>query len=107
MRVREIPGVSPGMVTLLLSQRSGLASDDQSIAFYRLQHERIRLTLAALEGLLEEGVFRDWAYPAQCLYTLIDWASFRQLIVLDDYPQLAAWLKACIARPAFRTASRK
>ena len=35
-----------------------------------------------------EGNFRLWRYPAICLYTLIDWADFRALINLKDYPTL-------------------
>jgi glutathione S-transferase len=37
---------------------------------------------------------------------VLSWAWVARMD-LDDYPQLAAWLKACISRPAFRTASRK
>lgn len=37
---------------------------------------------------------------------VVSWARAARLD-LGDYPHLEQWLKACMARPAFRTASRK
>ena len=46
-----IDAVNDSMVTLLLSQRSGLDTDREEVMFYQLQHERIALSLKALEEL--------------------------------------------------------
>jgi glutathione S-transferase len=37
---------------------------------------------------------------------VISWARAARMD-LSDYPKLTAWVKACMARPAFRSASRK
>jgi glutathione S-transferase len=37
---------------------------------------------------------------------VVSWARAARMD-LDDYPQLVDWVKACMARPAFRSASRK
>lgn len=82
-----IDGALDSLVVLLLSQRSGLDTEADAM-YYRLQKERISSTLSALEESLNQGQFSEWDYPDICLYSLVDWASFRELIELNDYPQL-------------------
>ncbi|GAA0701419.1 glutathione S-transferase [Marinobacterium maritimum] len=86
-RMTIIDAVLDSLVMLLLSQRSGLDTSTE-VMIYRLQRERIKSSLATLEHEVLEGNFRLWRYPAICLYTLIDWADFRELINLRDYPIL-------------------
>ncbi len=86
-RLTVIDAAQDSLVMLLLSQRSGLDTSD-GVMVYRLQRDRIRHSLASLEHEVLEGNFRLWRYPAICLYTLIDWADFRELISLRDYPTL-------------------
>ncbi len=92
-RLTIIDGVLDSLVMLLLSQRSGLDTSSE-VMIYRLQRERIKRSLATLEHEVLEGNFRLWRYPAICLYTLIDWADFRELINLRDYPTLKGFRDA-------------
>ncbi|GAA0795100.1 glutathione S-transferase family protein [Marinobacterium sediminicola] len=85
-----IDGAQDSLITLLLSQRSGIDTDTDTL-FYRLQKERISQSMAVLEEKARQGEFTNWNYPAICLFTLIDWASFRNLINLDDYPFLKSF----------------
>lgn len=82
-----IDGALDSLVILLLSRRSGLDTDTDAL-YYRLQRERIAQALTELERSVGEGSFSEWSYPALCLYTLVDWASFRELIDLELYPNL-------------------
>ncbi len=92
-RLTIIDGVLDSLVMLLLSQRSGLDTSSE-VMIYRLQRERIKRSLATLEHEVLEGNFRLWRYPAICLYTLVDWADFRELINLIDYPTLKGFRDA-------------
>ncbi|MDC0662221.1 glutathione S-transferase family protein [Marinobacter sp. SS21] len=74
-----IDAANDSFVTLLLSKRSGL-DIDQGAMFYRLQWERVEKTLTALAALISENRFVDWNYPAMCLYCLVDWLDFRELL---------------------------
>lgn len=87
-----IDACNDSLVTLLLSIRSGL-TPDTNILFFRLQQERIEHTLRALEQAVSGGQFAHWNYPAICLYTLLDWGYFRDLIDASDYPALTRWLQ--------------
>lgn len=86
-----IDAVNDSMVTLLLAQRSGLDTSEDKM-FWALQKERIRLSLKALEGLLQDGEFQQWDYRAICLYTMLDWGLFRGTLELDEMPGLTGWL---------------
>ncbi len=74
-----IDAANDSFVTLLLSKRSGL-DIHQDALFYRLQWERVEKTLTALAALIAEHRFADWNYPAICLYCLVDWLDFRELL---------------------------
>lgn len=86
-RLTIIDAALESLVMLLLGQRSGLDTSTE-VMIYRLQRERIARSLDSLEHEVMEGNFRLWRYPAICLYTLLDWADFRALINLRDYPRL-------------------
>lgn len=86
-RLSIIDATLDSLVMLLLSQRSGLDTHAE-IMIYQLQRERIKSALAVLEQEAKEGNFRLWRYPSICLYTLLDWADFRELINLGHYPAL-------------------
>lgn len=64
-------------------------------------------------GVLEQALAeRDWllgdAFSLADLNVaaILAWARAARLD-LADYPRLATWVKACMSRPAFRSASRK
>ncbi|MDX1756345.1 MAG: glutathione S-transferase N-terminal domain-containing protein [Marinobacter sp.] len=74
-----IDAANDSFVTLLLSKRSGL-DIEQDAMFYRLQWERVAKTLAALAEMVRGHEFEGWTYPSICLYCLVDWLDFRELL---------------------------
>ncbi|MDN3652076.1 glutathione S-transferase family protein [Thalassotalea ponticola] len=86
-----IDAANDSFVSLLLLQRSGVDVDND-IMFCKLQHQRIEQVLSYLSNLVEQGDFSDWHYPSICLYCLLDWVVFRQLLDLDAYPTLKRFL---------------
>ncbi len=75
-----IDGANDSAVTMLLSERSGIDTS-QDAMFYNLQRERIMTTLRTLSAMVEAGgQFKQWNYPAICLYCLVDWLDFRDLV---------------------------
>ncbi|GAA0363811.1 hypothetical protein GCM10009092_30230 [Bowmanella denitrificans] len=85
-----IDSVNDALVHKLLTQRSQVEADPQKLIF-RLQQERIETVLQALEAQLTSGQFGDWGYPEICLYSMLDWALFRELHSLQAYPALRAF----------------
>ncbi|MBY4677332.1 glutathione S-transferase family protein [Marinobacterium arenosum] len=100
-RLTLIDAVNDSLVSLLLLKRSGLDSNQQ-LMFLDLQKERIANTLATLEQHVAEGQFDGWRYPEVCLFCLLDWADFRELLNLDDYPQLRAFHQRQLSRPVIQ-----
>lgn len=98
-RLTLIDAVNDSLVSLLLLKRSGL-DIDQGLLFLNLQKERIGQTLTMLEQQVSEGVFDGWRYPEICLFCLLDWADFRELLPLADYPQLQAFHRRQLSRPS-------
>ncbi|AHI28573.1 glutathione S-transferase family protein [Marinobacter similis] len=74
-----IDGANDSAVTLLLSEKSGIDTK-QDVMFFNLQRERIMTTLRTLAAMVDDGQFEDWNYPAICLYCLVDWLEFRDLV---------------------------
>lgn len=87
-----IDAVNDSWVTLLLARRSGVDVDGD-LTFFNLQHERIATTLPVLETHAREGAFAAWTYPSICLYCLLDWGLFRELLDMSDYPALNQWYR--------------
>lgn len=85
-----VDAANDSFVSILLSKRSGLDTD-QDVLFFNLQRERVSKTLAALADAVEAGDFNDWHYPAICLYCLVDWLDFRELLAGDSAPALLAF----------------
>lgn len=93
-----IDAANDSLVILLLSKRSGL-DVEQDILLYRLQRERLEKTLNALAELVADGRFDSWNYPAICLYSLIDWADFRELLGGQAADRLRAYRDRNRQRP--------
>lgn len=74
-----IDGANDSAVILLLSKKSGIDTS-QNLMFFNLQRERIETSLKTLADKVNEGQFEDWNYPAICLYSLVDWLEFRELV---------------------------
>lgn len=83
-----IDAANDSFVTLLLSARSNLDANSDTLIF-NLQRERIERTLPLLEQAVANGEFSTWDYPSICLFCLLDWITFRELNNLAAYPNLA------------------
>ncbi|MBB1487602.1 glutathione S-transferase family protein [Oceanospirillum sediminis] len=89
--------VLDAFIIILLSNRSGIdASQDAMI--YNLQRERVALTLPVLEEKVKAGEFDEWQYPAICLFSTLDWITFRDLFDFGDYPALSAFREQHLSR---------
>lgn len=87
-----IDGANDSFVHLLLLARSEIEASDDKL-FFTLQNERIDATLTALTADVDSGKFAQWHYPAICLYSLLDWITFRELHTLKGYDSLKAFLE--------------
>lgn len=74
-----IDAANDSAVILLLASRSGIDTSE-NLMFFNLQRERIMMTLRTLAAMVDEGQFSQWNYPAICLYSLVDWVDFRDLV---------------------------
>lgn len=93
-----IDAANDSFVTLLLSKRSGLDTD-QDVLFYNLQHERIQTTFRELATQVENGEFREWHYPSICLFCLIDWVDFRKVFDFTGFDTLLEFRDGSLERP--------
>lgn len=80
-----IDGLADSLIQILLMKRSEINPAPQT-PIYFTHHERVPNTLNYLNNHAE--AFKEWNYPSICLYTTLDWASFRGLISLENYPHL-------------------
>lgn len=82
-----IDAVNDSCVTLLLSKKSGIDVDSDTM-FYNLQRERIMTSLRTLAAMVDAGEFNDWQYPAICLYSTVDWMAFREIVDFTEVDSL-------------------
>lgn len=85
-----IDAANDSAVILLLSERSGIDTGSGAM-FYDIQHERIMTTLRTLSALVDAGEFEHWHYPAICLFCLVDWLAFRDLVDFTGVESLIAF----------------
>jgi len=85
-------------IILMMSARSGIDTQ-QDLLLCNLQRNRLAQTLPVLNNWVAEGVFNRWQYPAICLFCLLDWVSFRELLDLSDWPALEAFHRAQQSQP--------
>lgn len=93
-----IDAANDSAVTLLLSERSGLDTRGD-VMFFSLQRERIATTLSTLSAMVDEGRFEEWSYPAVCLYCLVDWLDFRELVSFEGVESLLSFRDRHQQRP--------
>lgn len=82
-----IDAVNDSLVVLMYSRRSGLPADDDFL-YFNLQRERITSVMSSLNQSVTNGEFSSWEYPSICLYCLLDWGLFREVLDLHTYPEL-------------------
>lgn len=85
-----IDSANDSLVQLMILKRSGIARDDE-LLYFKLQYERMGTLLSELESQVSSGAFNYWNYPAICLYSLVDWASFRELVDFTEYPAIVGF----------------
>ncbi|MDO6784160.1 glutathione S-transferase N-terminal domain-containing protein [Neptunomonas phycophila] len=88
-----IDAVNDSCITLFMLTRSGISTEEE-LLIADLQKERIANTINLLEAAAANGSFDEWHYPSICLYCLLDWVSFRELLSLEETPALAAFLQS-------------
>lgn len=93
-----IDAVNDSLVVLMMSARSDLDTTADKMIF-NFQHERIDTIFRLLEQHVNDGEFGQWTYPAMCLYCLIDWVHFRELVPLQNFPALNAFLELNAQQP--------
>ncbi len=82
-----IDNVQDSFIIQLMTQRSGIDLNSDMLIL-NLQKDRINNTLPLLEEKVKGGEFDQWQYPAICLFSLLDWISFRELFDFSAYPAL-------------------
>lgn len=87
-----VNAANDSMVELFLCKKSGLDTSEDKL-FFNLQRERVAATLQVLADKVSAGEFANWRYPSMALYSLLDWASFRQTADLTDLPALSGFLR--------------
>lgn len=87
--VSAIDGVTDSLIILFMAKRSGLDVTEDKLLF-RLQLERIPVSLQWLEAQAASGQFNAWSVASNALVCLLDWARFRELYAFDQYPELCA-----------------
>lgn len=97
-----IDAANDSAVILLLSERSGIDTRSGAL-FHELQRERIMTALRTLSAMVEEGHFEQWHYPSICLYTLIDWVDFRDLVDFSGIESLISWRDRMQGQPHVKT----
>lgn len=93
-----IDAASDSLVSVLLCKRSGFNTDEDKM-FFNLQHQRLDTILPTLEEYVEQGDFDDWHYPSICLFTLLDWALFRDLVQWQHFPGLLRFYQHALKKP--------
>ena len=97
-RLTLVDAANDSLVELLLLERSGLHSD-ANVLFTRLQKQRIHSSLQALDIDVAKSEFKHWDFVSICLYCLLDWMVFRELIPINEYPNLATFAEQSATRP--------
>ncbi len=60
---------------------------DLSNAYFARFASRKKETLQFLASAVSLGKLHNWDYPAMSLYTLLDWALFREMLTKEEVPQ--------------------
>lgn len=92
-------GALDSLINLFLIKRSGVDINNPSYFYFERQRERVGLICDELTKYLAQGQFFEWNYLTQSLYSFLDWASFREFLDLNKYPDLKRWVATQTERP--------
>lgn len=96
--ISTVDAATDSLIIILQSRNSGLDVDAAKL-FYDLQISRVEACFDWLEQQALAGAFSQWDYPSIALITLLDWAAFRQLMDLAQYPELSQVLSRFADKP--------
>ncbi|MCP4597591.1 glutathione S-transferase family protein [Neptuniibacter sp.] len=85
--VSAVDAVNDALIIMFLATRSGIETSDDKLMF-KLQRERIPISLNWLEEQAKAGGFDEWHIATIALISLMDWAEFRGLYDFSEYPAL-------------------
>lgn len=93
-----IDAANDSLVSILLLNRSGFDTEQDKL-FFNLQRDRVINLMQVLSDEVAKQAFAEWSYPAICLYCLLDWAAFRDLVPMVNYPLLTQFVAHHNQRP--------
>lgn len=93
-----IDAANDSLVVLMYGLRSGLPVDEDFM-YFNLQHERITSVFTSLNDDIHKGLFEQWQYPSICLFCLIDWVLFRDVIDLSPYQHILKFHRKMLTMP--------
>ncbi|QOL25985.1 glutathione S-transferase family protein [Thalassotalea sp. LPB0316] len=93
-----IDAANDSLVSILLCQRSGFDTQSDKL-FFNLQNQRLASIFPVLEQAAQHGEFGSWHYPSICLFCLLDWASFRDLVKWQHFRALQAFYQKALQQP--------
>jgi len=76
-------------VALFFAIRSDMDPAQDALIF-NVQRDRLAQTIGWLEQRAKAGMFDAWDYPAMCLYSGVDWMTYRSLFDFGLFPGLQA-----------------
>lgn len=85
-----LDGVNDSLIQLFLIERSNVTLSLEN-SYHKNNFERIVLSVQFLEEEIQKGAFESWHYPSMALFSLIDWAEFRNRFDFKKYPNLWNW----------------
>lgn len=88
-----IEGAMNSGVTLLLMKRSGMNVNEPYMYLNR-QKERIDSVIKYMTPYMKGVGKEEWNFITISLYCFLDWANFREIIDLKNYPDASLFLEA-------------
>lgn len=88
-----IEGAMNSGITLFQLKRSGLKIDEPYLIINR-QKDRIESVLDYLKPFIENEATKVWNFQTMSLYAFLDWATFREIIKLDNRPECQKFMTA-------------
>ncbi|GAB4022827.1 MAG: hypothetical protein Fur0010_26050 [Bdellovibrio sp.] len=85
-----IDAINDSLVQLFLIERSSVTLGQEN-SYQKNNSERIELSVQFLEQEIQNRAFESWHYPSMALFSLIDWANFRNRYDFKKFPRLWSW----------------
>lgn len=86
-----IDGLMNAGITLMQLKRSGLEANSDFLLNVR-SRARLESTLNYLRPFLLSEESSQWNFHTMSIISFLEWASFREIISIDDYPECISFL---------------